>query len=840
MPFLDKSGLQVLTNQLVKAENIKINSPRGNRVDKVVESIDRETGVVLEPNFLNMESDCGSIDLTSENKDSFCSFSIEGKTLQNLITQKRVQAPSILTGDKFTINTPSSWNGKCYIGSNLLKRGVKYSIVHFIEENTFKTPLYTYWKDLNENTTPDTKVIPSGFNGVFIQVMTIKDNYFIGDNCYWVEPGRVEEGSAKLKMMILEGEWSVEEISVYFEGIKSLGETDPPSLKYNYLYTNAEIVEIYNNMGYSNVSATLEDGMVKFPSNIGMWYDPTPLFKGKPSTRYTIQIGGLTQNAYLNKLRLIRTNSDNSVVYETDSTGEFCILVKNDPFSNQKVNFIIAEGEYSSLPLDFDNSNVNKINILSRGKNLLPENWRSSEDSILNIYRGVKVDIALSKDKQYKVSCKFKEGFQPIDGALFAISSNVNPNNGKYTALMAGGKFVTDRILPIGSEVTGYNGYYVTLYKTNGISEKDYQDFVDNIEFIQIEEGNKTTPYEPYQSDEKNILLPFEGGLKSSYKGICDEIINDKIIQRVGKVTLPADAKWVSRHEDENIIRFELNTPLPEWNMKYGQILICDKFPSKEAYGSGEEGIDCHINGNFHINILKSKLSSTTVDGFKEWLSKNPVTVYFELKTPIEYSLDTQMNTKTFDDKAYIGFQNSSTPKAMQTMGKIVFNGSENENWLKTGWATQVNTLGFDIDFINNFDNPVGKIACDSFKVEAFGGIDAKDMELITVSSKYNKIGIRINKSRLATQDVAGFKAWLQANPVTVYYKLEALKTIKTPGTIRVFKNGNVKLLNTMKSKITIRSAVNHSAQIESNILEIQDIRNRLDKIESLLGGTFR
>ncbi|HSQ88691.1 hypothetical protein, partial [Romboutsia sp.] len=33
-------------------------------------------------------------------------------------------------------------------------------------------------------------------------------------------------------------------------------------------------------------------------------------------------------------------------------------------------------------------------------------------------------------------------------------------------------------------------------------------------------------------------------------------------------------------------------------------------------------------------------------------------------------------------------------------------------------------------------------------------------------------IGIRINKSKLATQDVAGFKAWLQANPVTVVYQL--------------------------------------------------------------------
>lgn len=168
------------------------------------------------------------------------------------------------------------------------------------------------------------------------------------------------------KAIVVEGNNVV--LNSFFEGIKSFGEQEDKisisSKKYKYLYTNEEIVDLYNNMGHSNVSATLEDGMVKFPEHIGGWWNPNAVFKGKPSTKYTVQINGIAQEAYLNKLRTIRTNPDNSVVYETDSTGEFGILVKTDHFGNQKVNFIIAEGDYSSLPLEFDTTHIDKKDIL--------------------------------------------------------------------------------------------------------------------------------------------------------------------------------------------------------------------------------------------------------------------------------------------------------------------------------------------------------------------------------------------------------------------------------------------------------------------------------------------
>nr|MCM0165921.1 hypothetical protein [Paeniclostridium ghonii] len=47
------------------------------------------------------------------------------------------------------------------------------------------------------------------------------------------------------------------------------------------------------------------------------------------------------------------------------------------------------------------------------------------------------------------------------------------------------------------------------------------------------------------------------------------------------------------------------------------------------------------------------------------------------------------------------------------------------------------------------------------------------DFEFISgLSSTSSNTGIRILKSRLETQDIAGFKKWLQTNNVTVIYQL--------------------------------------------------------------------
>ncbi|MDK0668829.1 hypothetical protein P5F12_13675 [Clostridium perfringens] len=320
---------------------------------------------------------------------------IKGKTLKNLVNLQVLRdyvAIGGATSDEETItwdfdngNIPyNSWN-YVYDVLDLCKPNKTYTVVFNVIENTTelinsgqKTGIRAVnWHSIGgTNSSPDDGFLKG--SGIIMKKFSFGSGTQQRSRMGFHTNGKEDVGDTpktirgkfvlSKKILVLEGDLTNVSAPKFFDNIESFGQQEDKisisSKKYKYLYTNEEIVDLYNNMGYSNVSATLEDGMVKFPEHIGGWWNPNAVFKGKPSTKYTVQINGIAQEAYLNKLRTIRTNPDNSVVYETDSTGEFGILVKTDHFGNQKVNFIIAEGDYSSLPLEFDTTHIDKKDIL--------------------------------------------------------------------------------------------------------------------------------------------------------------------------------------------------------------------------------------------------------------------------------------------------------------------------------------------------------------------------------------------------------------------------------------------------------------------------------------------
>ena len=57
-------------------------------------------------------------------------------------------------------------------------------------------------------------------------------------------------------------------------------------------------------------------------------------------------------------------------------------------------------------------------------------------------------------------------------------------------------------------------------------------------------------------------------------------------------------------------------------------------------YSTDEEGIRIDANGNLQISILKSKLATDNVTGFKTWLVSNNVTLVYQLATPTTESIE--------------------------------------------------------------------------------------------------------------------------------------------------------------------------------------------------------
>ena len=99
--------------------------------------------------------------------------------------------------------------------------------------------------------------------------------------------------------------------------------------------------------------------------------------------------------------------------------------------------------------------------------------------------------------------------------------------------------------------------------------------------------------------------------------------------------------------------------------------------------------------------------------------------------------------------------------------GKVVLNGSE--DWTMPTNIPQSNTIAFITTVTIGRKPDILNIICDKFNtVDVYN----KDEEGIRGYTSTSNVLIRISKSKLSTQDVAGFKKWLQTNNVTVIYQL--------------------------------------------------------------------
>ena len=156
---------------------------------------------------------------------------------------------------------------------------------------------------------------------------------------------------------------------------------------------------------------------------------------------------------------------------------------------------------------------------------------------------------------------------------------------------------------------------------------------------IQLEINNVATEFEPYQEDKTQILL--DEPLMRLPNGVCDEITRDgKLIRRVGKIIFNGSENWKTAINN-NKSRFDLSlnsikTP-SAWNDKTVPNMICSNLnvqPFVQIYAQGKSGITFY-HANSDRLIVASLGNSCSLVEFKQWLSQNPTTVYYELAEPI-------------------------------------------------------------------------------------------------------------------------------------------------------------------------------------------------------------
>lgn len=406
----------------------------------------------------------------------------------------------------------------------------------------------------------------------------------------------------------------------------------------------------------------------------------------KPNTKYTLFILGLNNSSIGNvsfggsatEERYFTTGKVPMTVFSTGETIFSRNVIRVYPVGNSQLldsdfintNVMILEGDYSDKPIlnyfegikSVAENEQNRISILSHGKNLfnatISKSWQCNytvegqEISIIptvitpgEVSYVTTAPIKLTMGKTYTVSCEFNE-----DAAYFFVWKS-------GTTLQVNKTFTADN---------NVNEIQIGLYvKNDNLNRKaKYK--------VQVSESNQDSKFESYKDDKKDILLPFENGLKSLPNGVSDEIkyigtkykINKKIKMRV----LDGTEDWRKSSDSDRANTLNFVTSTFDSEIKNSSPLICNKFINKMTWGTDEES--CAIEAatlKLRFRILKSKLESEDIAGFKKYLrdlynSGDPVVIYYELLEPIIYELDKDLNLEVYKDKTYISSNNSIQP----------------------------------------------------------------------------------------------------------------------------------------------------------------------------------
>ena len=120
--------------------------------------------------------------------------------------------------------------------------------------------------------------------------------------------------------------------------------------------------------------------------------------------------------------------------------------------------------------------------------------------------------------------------------------------------------------------------------------------------------------------------------------------VHDRLVFKDGKLMIERNCKQstldnntsgidIYSFEYTNTVRVSFRGVRPE--MKFYQLVKCDKFSSK-PYNSNVEIESVSVGGSndLHFYINKGRLPSLTVEGVKQWLQSNPLTVVYELAEP--------------------------------------------------------------------------------------------------------------------------------------------------------------------------------------------------------------
>ena len=279
-----------------------------------------------------------------------------------------------------------------------------------------------------------------------------------------------------------------------------------------------------------------------------------------------------------------------------------------------------------------------------------------------------------------------------------------------------------------------------------------------------------------------------------------------------------------------------------------------------------------NYNRSFYIHEYDSNFNvcagEKVVDPANNILTTNPNTKYIKFNTVVLTSLDitlplnhmsvtmqksSEKDTIHQSDKKQILYFNPTTETWEKPVlrewdsiekhsdgkyyyhkrsGEVVLNGSE--SWYSV--STLENVLGFGVGIDLHGVTDLSKIISDRFN---FVGEDK--LGQIRLGNSGKSIFIFIDNTKLSTQNVVGFKQWLQANNVTVVYQLAKEEVYECTNLDLITYNGETNLIvssGAIQPRITLKVLSNVSNIVKLLQEKVSILENKFIKgLQQVLAG---
>ncbi|HAY3898131.1 TPA: hypothetical protein JRS30_005084, partial [Escherichia coli] len=312
-----------------------------------------------------------------------------------------------------------------------------------------------------------------------------------------------------------------------------------------------------------------------------------------------------------------------------------------------KLRIMILEGDWTNKEIPYFegirsvSENGEASEIVSKGENLLDINKIKDSGKTRSDVVGDTVTVSSFEAYAWlrsSVECKVKPNTDYY--CDFEISDTTNGFVNINTPL----GFLKDLGIKGGTFNSGNNSKIIIgLYATTTTAK------INNVTYsnLRLTEGNTSKPYEPYK--EHRQLITLTNPLRGLPNGVRDIVDFERgvVVRNVGKVVFDGGESWSIATSDPNN---HIYTKVLKCKAGHNQYLICDKYSnSRVSWPLAPPNTVCtssSIDGQIGFNFL---IGTYTIATWKAELQANPITVYYQLATPVEEPIDVTQYMKQFN-----------------------------------------------------------------------------------------------------------------------------------------------------------------------------------------------